>query len=176
MRLTIILMGFILISSFGGINLLPERFKIPVVLDFELKAGEQELVLTKQQEKNIKSYYKEKKFSVISKEQAQALLQKQMAEILNPFIRTAPEDLEKLKEESKRKMLSLPESSTWVHYTFYSSDRVILDSVLLTIYSSPYNAQKNRLHKKTISNINRMETVNFLNTALDSCIANNFFE
>lgn len=62
MRSAIILIGFIIISSFGGSNLLPGKFRIPIVLDFELKIGEQKLVLTKQQEKDVKSYYKEKNF------------------------------------------------------------------------------------------------------------------
>lgn len=148
--------------------------KTKVQLIFRISGEQNEYFLNKENQKNLKSYCKEKGVSLITQEEVKSEYDRKIKEILERMFE--PGDLEEKQKKAKEQLLSIPEIARKGVLTFYITEPGLPDSTRLTISSFPYNQKENTSHARTIIHLKGTLMIDCIRATIDTCIANKYFD
>jgi hypothetical protein len=149
--------------------------KIRVVFIFKIFGEEEEYRLSKEDQKEIKIYCKDKKINLSTLEESMSELKRKQADIFEPLFQ-AGGTLEQKQNKAKEQMLSIPEIARHTTFVFYKTNGDTPDSTRIIVSSFPLNTKKNITYSATIKHPQNYSLIECIKMSIDSCVSKKYFE
>jgi hypothetical protein len=140
-----------------------------VVIDIKGLTEDDVIEINKQEQKELKEFFKIRKIELLSKEQALAKLQQEFSDIMLPNWKDG--SVEKNKEKTKEQLISIPEIARWAGITLYYKEKNFPDSAKILISTFPYNKNEYVTFSRSFINNHKINLIGCIKLWMDSCIS-----
>lgn len=146
-----------------------------IVLKYKIYGNENEYRISKEEQREIKSYCKTKGISVMTHEEAISELKRKQADIFQPLFQPGG-NLDEKQAKAKEQIVSIAEIARIVTLTFYINASNLSDSTIISVVSFPSNAINRIKFTKTINHYAGTQLLNCIKAAVDTSLASGYLE